>query len=515
MKIVLEHLTKQFPPRGRKVQEPVTAVNDFNFEIPDGQLIGLLGPSGCGKSTTLNMICGLEKPTSGRILFGDDDVTSFPPERRGVGMVFQNYALYPHLTVKQNILFPLQNLKGKDKLSRFQMDERAQNAARLVQITELMDRRPSELSGGQQQRVAIARALVKMPRVLLLDEPLSNLDARLRLQTREEIRKIQRATKITTVFVTHDQEEAMSISDMIVVMKDGVVQQIGKPQDVYDSPVNLFVAKFLGTPPINVFEGQIRGGSLYIGENAVLLTPGISDQPVSVGIRPEGFIPDEKGSLCCQLGGMEVMGRDISVVSTHASSEEGYNSASQTYYGTGMYNYSYVLHDPYFLQAIRNTFILVVITVPLSTLLALLISVALSSVKALKKLFQTIYFLPYVTNTLAVGLVFMILFKKTAYSDGLINLVLKLFGQGPVDFIDGPYWAKMLVLCIYTIWIVMPFKVLILTSALASVNQNYYNAARVDGTSRFRIFVRITLTEMAAVTRPMPQQQRSYYLLLF
>lgn len=175
------------------------------------------------------------------------------------------------------------------------------------------------------------------------------------------------------------------------------------------------------------------------------------------------------------------------------SFEEGYNSASQTYYGTGMYNYSYVLHDPYFLQAIRNTFILVVITVPLSTLLALLISVALSSVKALKKLFQTIYFLPYVTNTLAVGLVFMILFKKTAYSDGLINLVLKQFGQGPVDFIDGPYWAKMLVLCIYTIWIVMPFKVLILTSALASVNQNYYNAARVDGTSRFRIFVRITL----------------------
>ena len=175
------------------------------------------------------------------------------------------------------------------------------------------------------------------------------------------------------------------------------------------------------------------------------------------------------------------------------SFEEGYNSASQTYYGTGMYNYSYVLHDPYFLQAIRNTFILVVITVPLSTLLALLISVALSSVKALKKLFQTIYFLPYVTNTLAVGLVFMILFKKTAYSDGLINLVLKLFGQGPVDFIDGPYWAKMLVLCIYTIWIVMPFKVLILTSALASVNQNYNNAARVDGTSRFRIFIRITL----------------------
>ena len=192
---------------------------------------------------------------------------NLPPENRGVGMVFQNYALYPHLTVKQNILFPLQNLKGKDKLSKDEMDRRVQNAAQLrVRSQTLMDRRPSELSGGQQQRVAIARALVKMPRVLLLDEPLSNLDARLRLQTREEIRKIQRATKITTVFVTHDQEEAMSISDMIVVMKSGVVQQIGKPQDVYDSPVNLFVAKFLGTPPINVFEGEIRWAeALYRG----------------------------------------------------------------------------------------------------------------------------------------------------------------------------------------------------------------------------------------------------------
>ena len=320
MKIVLEHLTKQFPARGRKSRESVTAVDNFNFEIPDGQLIGLLGPSGCGKSTTLNMICGLEKPTDGRIFFGDEDVTELPPESRGVGMVFQNYALYPHLTVKQNILFPLQNLKGKDKLSKDEMNKRVQNAAQLVQITELMDRRPSELSGGQQQRVAIARALVKMPRVLLLDEPLSNLDARLRLQTREEIRKIQRATKITTVFVTHDQEEAMSISDMIVVMKGGVIQQIGKPQKVYDSPVNLFVAKFLGTPPINVFEGELRNGRLYIGENSIIDTPGASDQPVYAGIRPEGFIPDVNGSLCCQLKGVEVMGRDISVVSSHAAS---------------------------------------------------------------------------------------------------------------------------------------------------------------------------------------------------
>ena len=175
------------------------------------------------------------------------------------------------------------------------------------------------------------------------------------------------------------------------------------------------------------------------------------------------------------------------------SFEEGYNSASQTYFGTGLYNYSYVLHDPYFLQAIKNTLILVLITVPASTGLALLISVGLSSVKALRHLFQTIYFLPYVTNTLAVGMVFMILFKKTPYSDGLANLVLSLFGAGPIDFIDGPYWAKMLVLCIYTVWIVMPFKILVLTGALASVRDDYYSAARIDGTSRTRIFFRITL----------------------
>ena len=175
------------------------------------------------------------------------------------------------------------------------------------------------------------------------------------------------------------------------------------------------------------------------------------------------------------------------------SLEEGYNSASQAYYGIGLYNYSYVLHDPYFLQALKNTFILVVITVPLSTGLALLISVGLSSIQKLRELFQTVYFLPYVTNTLAVGLVFMILFKKTPYTDGLANLILSWFGAGPIDFIDGPYWAKMFVLCFYTVWVVMPFKVLILTSALASVDQTYYNAAKVDGTSRLRIFSRITL----------------------
>ena len=226
MNIQLQHLTKTFRSLDRKRPGEVTAVQDVTFEIPDGQLIGLLGPSGCGKSTTLNLICGLERPTGGKIFFGDRDVTELPPEFRGVGMVFQNYALYPHLTVRKNILFPLENLKGKERLSKEEMNRRVEDAAKLVQIQELMDRKPSELSGGQQQRVAIARALVKMPHVLLLDEPLSNLDARLRLQTREEIRKIQRATGITTVFVTHDQEEAMSISDRIVVMFEGQIMGV-------------------------------------------------------------------------------------------------------------------------------------------------------------------------------------------------------------------------------------------------------------------------------------------------
>ena len=339
MKIVLQNLTKRYPNRNKKIKEDVIAVNNFNFEIPDGNLIGLLGPSGCGKSTTLNMICGLEKPSSGKIFFGDDDVTELPPENRGVGMVFQSYALYPHLTVLQNIMFPLENRKGKDKMSKEEMKAKAVEAAKLVQIDQLLERKPSELSGGQQQRVAIARALVKVPRVLLLDEPLSNLDARLRLQTREEIRRIQKETGITTVFVTHDQEEAMSISDMIVVMEAGVVQQIAKPQQVYEDPINLFVARFLGTPPINVFEGEVSGGVLKIGGDAVLKVerddswtegdkdaqPGkaLRDGKVTVGVRPEGFIPVENGALRCGLTAVEVMGRDTSIVATNPSAVNG------------------------------------------------------------------------------------------------------------------------------------------------------------------------------------------------
>ena len=318
MKIVLKNLTKVFPDRNRKTGGKVIAVDNLCFEVPDGSLIGLLGPSGCGKSTTLNLISGLETPTEGRILFDEEDVTELPAMDRGVGLVFQSYALYPHLTVFKNIRFPLENFKGEKKLSKEEMKKRVLEVASLVQLDELLERRPSELSGGQQQRVAIARALVKMPRVLLLDEPLSNLDARLRLTTREEIRRIQRETGITTVFVTHDQEEAMSICDQIVIMKNGVMMQAGNPQTIYDDPASLFVAKFLGTPPINVFQGSIRDGMLYIGEDKIFrIKTDHKEGEVIAAIRPEGFIPAADGPLKCEAGRLEVMGRDASIVTGH------------------------------------------------------------------------------------------------------------------------------------------------------------------------------------------------------
>ena len=313
MKIVIENLTKIFT--NKKQNREVKAVNEMNIEIPDGKLIGLLGPSGCGKSTTLFMLSGPEEPTSGRIYFGDQDVTDLAPEKRGIGLVFQNYALYPHMTVEQNIMFPLLNMR----IPKEEAKERALEAAGLVQIQDLMARKPAELSGGQQQRVAIARALVKMPNVLLLDEPLSNLDARLRLQTREEIKRIQQETGITTVFVTHDQEEAMSICDEMVVMKLGVVQQMGEPQHIYDDPDNLFVANFLGTPPINIFTGEIKGGKVYIADEEICDTE-FEDQLIYVGVRPEGFIYDENGVLTLDLDHIEVMGRDKSIISTHNNS---------------------------------------------------------------------------------------------------------------------------------------------------------------------------------------------------
>ena len=500
MEIKIKHLTKVFPGNPKKHIRDTIAVNDLDITIPDGKLVGLLGPSGCGKSTTLYLISGLQTPTDGEIWFGDEEVTNLSPERRGIGLVFQNYALYPHMTIFKNVEFPLTNLKveiplttfytytinykyalqeddsvegivksikslftklvfknssvtgevdesnnlnlvitlvniseadfakydaafdkiikaaksvskeqssnalydhvcrvhfkdvaptevnnvdknvkgliksfnivSKDVKTYVELDETvavffkikkideekfflfenaikeiggtfAENTsnmsvayrkltkeerreivyetAKLVQIEEYLERKPSQLSGGQQQRVAIARALVKRPKVLLLDEPLSNLDARLRLQTREEIKRIQRDTGITTVFVTHDQEEAMSISDEIVVMKLGIEQQKDAPQAVYDNPKNMFVAQFLGTPPINIFKGRIENNKVYIGNSMINeLSDIVADQEVFVGIRPEGFrLVSEGNGLDATAEMIEVLGRDLSIVANN------------------------------------------------------------------------------------------------------------------------------------------------------------------------------------------------------
>ena len=306
MKITIEHLTKQYGE--------FKAVDDLNLEIQDGELVGLLGPSGCGKSTTLFMLSGLTEPSGGRILFGDNDVTTIPPEDREIGLVFQNYALYPHMTVLENIMFPLINRKVPKAEAR----NRAKKMAEVVHLEGLLHRKPKALSGGQQQRVAIARALVKRPKVLLLDEPLSNLDAKLRVETREEIRRIQQEVKTTTIFVTHDQEEAMSISDRIAVMDKGVLQQYQKPQEMYLNPVNEFVANFLGMPQINMFEGDITTDGVWL--NGHLLRPrqemaagqDLPNGRYRMGIRPENFELTEQG-LPQTASHVRMTGRDLLV----------------------------------------------------------------------------------------------------------------------------------------------------------------------------------------------------------
>ena len=277
MKVELQNLTKQFGS--------VTAVNNVSLSLPDGKLIGLLGPSGCGKSTLLYLICGLEKPTSGCILFDGKDVTSLEPEERGLGLVFQNYALYPHMTVLQNIMFPLECMKVKKEEAK----RRAMEMAKLTRVDEYISRRPGQLSGGQQQRVAIARAMVKNPSILLLDEPLSNLDARLRIEMRSEIRRIQKETGVTTIFVTHDQEEAMSICDEIILMKLGEVQQQCHPQEMYIHPNTQFVASFLGNPPINLFPAHLSSKFLKIDGQKDYPMEIEGEKDVTVGIRAEWF----------------------------------------------------------------------------------------------------------------------------------------------------------------------------------------------------------------------------------
>ena len=275
MKVRLENVTKKYGT--------TLAVKDFSAELDDGHLICLLGPSGCGKSTLLNMLCGIVPVTEGKIFFDDKDVTALPPDQRNIGMVFQNYALYPHMTVSENISFPLEVLKVNKEERKARVDA----IAKLVHVDTLLRRYPSELSGGQQQRVAIARAMVKNPKLLLMDEPLSNLDARLRLEMREEIRRIQKETGVTTIFVTHDQEEAMSISDSILLMKDGLLIQSGLCQELYRNPNSLFVAEFLGNPPANKL---------------------VQDQKITA-IRPESFYLDDNGTEA-EILSISEMGKD-------------------------------------------------------------------------------------------------------------------------------------------------------------------------------------------------------------
>ena len=303
MRVVLDHITKRF--------SDVTAVSEFSATLEDGELISLLGPSGCGKSTLLNMLSGILPVSGGKIFFDDQDVTAMAPEKRGIGLVFQNYALYPHMTVMGNICFPLET----QRVPKAERIERANEIARLVHVDMLMNRKPSELSGGQQQRVAIARALVKNPRLLLLDEPLSNLDARLRLEMREEIRRIQQRTGVTTIFVTHDQEEALSISDRIVLMKAGVLQQNDLPQSLYNEPANQFVADFLGNPPINNLPGTVEDGAFVAADGkarcALPMLAGVENgRNVNLSVRSESFVLDENGPMACEVTRVYQMGKE-------------------------------------------------------------------------------------------------------------------------------------------------------------------------------------------------------------
>lgn len=303
MKVRVEGLTKRY--------NDVTAVDNLTAEFESGKLIALLGPSGCGKTTMLNMLSGILPVSEGKIYFDDVDVTNLPPEKREVGLVFQNYALYPHMTVLENICFPLKIKKVKKK----ERIEKAIKYAKMVHIDDYLDRKPKELSGGQQQRVAIARALVKDPKLLLLDEPLSNLDAKLRIEMREEIRRIQKESKVTTFFVTHDQDEASAISDYVLLMKKGVKQQFDNPRVLYNEPHNLFVADFIGIPTINQLHGQVEEKGIKI-DNCDYLIEGLFDTSNLVGkrvvlaFRAEALTNCEKGKLHCTVKESFLSGKD-------------------------------------------------------------------------------------------------------------------------------------------------------------------------------------------------------------
>ncbi|MBL4873328.1 MAG: ABC transporter ATP-binding protein [Rhodobacteraceae bacterium] len=304
MRILLDNFTKSFGS--------LTVIDKMDLEIHDGEMIALLGGSGCGKSTTLFSICGIHKINGGRILFGDKDVTNVTSQERNVGVVFQSFALYPHMTVEQNIGFPLKLRKETASEIKRKVDE----IAEMVHIEELLKRRPGELSGGQQQRVALARALIRRPDVLLLDEPLANLDATLRLEMRSEIRRIQQETGITAVLVTHDQVEAMSMCDRIAIMDAGRIVQIAEPKEMYNNPVSDYVAGFLGSPPIAFLNGQIQDGN-FVEPNAgtkfpvsATIASSQAGRSVRVGIRPEYFQPDVGTMISGKVSFIEAQGRE-------------------------------------------------------------------------------------------------------------------------------------------------------------------------------------------------------------
>ncbi len=304
MRILLDNFTKKFGD--------LTVIDQMNLEIRDGEMLALLGGSGCGKSTTLFSICGIHKINGGRILFGDRDVTNTTSQERKVGVVFQSFALYPHMTVEKNIGFPLKLRKE----SKAEIARKVAEIAEMVHIGELLQRRPGELSGGQQQRVALARALIRRPDVLLLDEPLANLDAALRLEMRSEIRRIQRETGITAVLVTHDQVEAMSMADRIAIMDAGKILQVAEPREMYENPVSDYVAGFLGSPPISFLQGRVEGGDFVeagTGTKIPLearIAASHAGKPVRIGVRPEHFQPGGKAPIAGRVSFIEVQGRE-------------------------------------------------------------------------------------------------------------------------------------------------------------------------------------------------------------
>lgn len=287
------------------------AIDDISIQIPKGKLVALLGPSGSGKSTTLFTISGIHKPKSGKIFFAKKDVTGLEPEELGIGLVFQNYALYPHMTVRENIKFPLDNLKWDKQKA----EQRVLEVAKIVKIEELLHRKPSELSGGQQQRVAIARAISKNPDILLLDEPLSNLDTKLRVETRQEIRRIQKETGVTAIFVTHDQEEALSISDEVILMNKGKIEQVSTPKDMYMNPATKFVASFIGSPEMNFMELEVKDGHAIVDGYVMNDLPKDKNK-VLLGFRAEDLEVNENG-IKMKVSTVEILGREILLTLKH------------------------------------------------------------------------------------------------------------------------------------------------------------------------------------------------------